>query len=94
MMKITIKFYGIAYDKTGNREWRQELDEKTTIKLLLEKIVTKYPALGELVYGRDKKMLDYLAISVNNRDILGLNGFNTVLHDGDMVFIMPPIGGG
>jgi molybdopterin converting factor small subunit len=38
--------------------------------------------------------MEYLVVSINNVDILGLDGVNTVLSKGDMVFVMPPIGGG
>ena len=93
-MKITIRFYGIAYDKTNLRESIQEIPEKSTIKDLFKIIVAQFPGLSELIYDNNQIKLDYLAISVNNQDILGLNSFNTILHDGDKVFIMPPIGGG
>ncbi len=93
-MKITVRFYGIAHDYTEVREWNPDLDEGTRIDALLEKIVMEFPKLRELVFEEDGSFRDYLAVSVNNVDILGLEGISTVLNEGNMVFIMPPIGGG
>ena len=93
-LKITIRFYGVAYYNTGTREWSKELINDSTIRTLLRFIVDEYPKLSGLVYDEKGAPQDYLAFSVNNVDIQGLDGWDTVLSDGDTVFVMPPIGGG
>ncbi|MCW4014499.1 MAG: MoaD/ThiS family protein [Candidatus Bathyarchaeota archaeon] len=93
-MRLTVRFYGVAYDKTGVREWKPEIKPDSTISYLLDVLVEEFPRLNELVYDETGKPFEYLSISVNNQDILGLNGSDTRLCDGDIVFIMPPIGGG
>ncbi|HID27596.1 MAG TPA: molybdopterin synthase sulfur carrier subunit, partial [Methanosarcinales archaeon] len=37
---------------------------------------------------------DYVKIMVNGRSIAFLNGINTLLQDGDVVAIFPPVAGG
>ena len=93
-MRITVRFYGIAYDNTGIREWRPELKEKATIGTLLSLIVEQFPPMKSLVLDKEGKLSNYLSLAVNNVDILGLNSFETVLLEGDIVFVIPPIGGG
>ena len=93
-MKITVRFYGIAHDYTGVREWKPDLDMGAKIEDLLGEIIVEFPKLRELVLEEDDSFRDYLAVSVNNMDILGLDGNKTALNEGDVVFIMPPIGGG
>jgi len=93
-LNITVRFYGIAYDSTGIREWNPEIVKGSVVKELLGKMVEEFPALRELVFDENDVYMEYLAISINNVDILGLDGVNTVLSEGDLVFIMPPIGGG
>ena len=93
-MRLIVRFYGVAFDKTGVREWKPEIKPDSTVLGLLDVIVEKFPSLNELVYDETRMPLEYLSISVNNRDILGLNGVNTRLCEDDIVFIMPPIGGG
>ena len=92
-LKITIRFYGIAYDNAGIREWSAELDEGSKVEGLLKLVAKKFPKLHELIFD-EGVFRDYLAIAINNRDILGLDGINTRLEKGDLVFVMPPIGGG
>ncbi len=48
-MRITIRFYGIAYENTKTREWRPELKEKATIGTLLSLIVEQFPPMKSLV---------------------------------------------
>jgi molybdopterin converting factor small subunit len=50
--------------------------------------------MKSLVLDKEGRFSNYLSLAVNNVDILGLNGFETVLLEGDIVFVMPPIGGG
>jgi molybdopterin synthase sulfur carrier subunit len=93
-LKITVRFYGVAYDNSGIREWHPELSQGSKVIDLLRKIVKEYPKLSSLVFGENGAPIDYLSISVNNVDILGLMGFETELKEADMVLVMPPIGGG
>lgn len=92
-MNIKVRFYGVAYEQTGVREWYPELLDGSTVEDLLDLLVAEYPELKELVF-EEAVFRDYLAISINNVDILGLEGVHTVLTEGDVVFVMPPIGGG
>jgi molybdopterin converting factor small subunit len=50
--------------------------------------------MKSLILDKEGKLSNYLSLAVNNVDILGLNGSETVLLEGDIVFVMPPIGGG
>lgn len=93
-MKIAVRFYGIAYDYSAIREWSLEIKNKAVVLDLLRKIVEVFPALRDLVFDEKGVYMEYLVVSINNVDILGLDGVNTVLSEGDMVFVMPPIGGG
>ena len=92
-MNIKVRFYGIAYEHTEIREWYPALREGSSVEDLLDLMVGEYPELQEMVFEKNV-FRDYLAISINNVDILGLDGAHTVLKDGDIVFVMPPIGGG
>ena len=93
-MKITVRFYGITYEYTEIREWSHKMKNGAVVMDLLRKIVDEFPALREIVFDENGEYMEYLAVSINNVDILGLDGVNTALSDGDMVFVMPPIGGG
>jgi molybdopterin converting factor small subunit len=93
-LKITVRFYGVAYDSTGVREWSLVLPQGAKIMDLMRKVTEEHPKLSSLVYDEKGTLIEYLSISVNNVDILGLKGFNTELHESELVLVMPPIGGG
>jgi len=93
-LNVRVRFYGMVYDEVGTREWEIELDRDSTVNDLLLIIVERQPSLGNLVYDETGVFREYLEVAVNHTDIIGLNGLETVLQEGDIVLIMPPIGGG
>ncbi|OPY25387.1 MAG: ThiS family protein [Methanocella sp. PtaU1.Bin125] len=53
------------------------------------------PDYKEKVYDRDTgKINEYLAVFINAREARSLQGPDTILKDGDVVTIMPPMAGG
>ena len=93
-MNVRVRFYGMAYDEVGTRELVLELVEGSTVNELLSILVERYPSLTKLVYDDKGVFREYLEVAVNQTDIIGLNGLETVLKENDLVLIMPPIGGG
>lgn len=93
-MNVRVRFYGMAYDEIGTRELSLELADRSTVDDLLSIIVKQYPDLNNLVYDEEGVFREYLEVAVNKTDIIGLDGLETALNDGDTVLIMPPIGGG
>jgi len=70
--------------------------QNVSVDLALKTISTKYGKLfTQYVYddktGQPKNFLQFL---VNGTSILTLNGLATVLIDGDVLAILPPVGGG
>jgi molybdopterin synthase sulfur carrier subunit len=91
---VRIRFYGMVYEEVGTREWEIELVRDSTVNDLLSIIVERQPSLCNLVYDETGVFREYLEVAVNHTDIIGLKGLETVLQEGDIVLIMPPIGGG
>ena len=93
-MNVRVRFYGMVHDEVGTREWEIELGRDATVNDVLSIIVERHPPLGNLVYDETGVFREYLEVAVNHTDIIGLNWLETVLNEGDVVLIMPPIGGG
>ena len=93
-MNVRVRFYGVVYDEVGTREWEMKLGSASTVNDLLSIIVVRHPSLSGLVFDDEGVFREYLEVAVNHTDIIGLNGLETVLQEGDVVLIMPPIGGG
>ncbi len=93
-MNVRVRFYGMVYDEVGIREWVLDLVEGSTVNDLLSILVERHPSLSNLVYDDEGVFRKYLEVAINETDIIGLNGLETALNEGDTVLIMPPIGGG
>ncbi len=75
---------------------RENVDiENNTIKSLLEALAKRYTVkIEKYVLDSAGDLRQDVLISVNNRDIRGLNKIETILKEGDKVTILPPIAGG
>ena len=49
---------------------------------------------SQLFNPADKKILPYIRIMINGRDIAFLNRLKTEIHAGDQILLLPPAGGG
>jgi molybdopterin synthase sulfur carrier subunit len=94
-MDVELRYYAMVRDAAGKRAETLSLPEGATVMDLIGCLVGLYgePLRGYL-YDEEGRLLDYLMFSVNEQDIRSLNGYETVLRDGDRVLVMPPIGGG
>ena len=62
---------------------------------LIDLLVERYgDRFGYYVYDKQKRVRDYLSFMMNGVNVNSLSGFDTPLSDGDVVSLLPPIGGG
>ncbi len=96
-MKIQVLFF------TTLREIVNKKDESLTFKHTpvtvanaLEVLFEKYgAAFGGYVFDKTTgKPQGFLQFLINGNNIATLNGLETLLHDGDVLAILPPVGGG
>ena len=94
-MEVKVRYYAMVRDTTGKREETVSLPDGATVMNLIHVLMGLYgDEFRGYVYNHEGRLLDYLMFSVNEVDIMSLDGYETVLRDGDMVYVMPPIGGG
>ena len=97
-MKVKVRFFTSLREIVGKREETLSFnkDEKVTVDLVLKMLTKKYGnPFSEYVYdskiSQPKAFLQFL---VNGNSALTLNGLETELKDGDLLAILPPVGGG
>lgn len=77
---------GIVEVKTG---------KSTTVREVLGQMAAAHPRFGELVFdARTQKLSSRVSIFCNGRLLELANGLDTVLKDGDVLTLLPPIEGG
>jgi molybdopterin synthase sulfur carrier subunit len=94
-MKINVKFLASIREIAGAHEIQFELSSGDTVKDLLEFLESRFGA--EFKEAAGKPFEDEnpgLRFLVNGRDIDFLKGPETKLKEGDIVVLIPPVGGG
>jgi MoaD family protein len=71
-------------------------DEKVTVDQVLKMLSHKYGGrFIDYVYEAETdEVKGFLQFLVNGKSTLSLNGLQTELNDGDVLAILPPVGGG
>ena len=95
---IRVKIYTILELKKvlGQREFEVSIPDGSTVRGLISWMTEKWGGkLSRHLFHPDSdRILPYLRLMVNGRDIQFLNGMETVLHDGDGFSILPILTGG
>lgn len=95
-LKIKVRYFTTLRELARTREEEMEMENGTLLSDLLEKIVLKYgEAAFNYLYDRKSGIIDpSIQFLVNGVSIRNLQGIRTELRDGNVVAIIPPIGGG
>jgi len=97
-LRVSVRFFTTLREITGKREETLEFPdgEHVTLGKVLEKLAERY-GKGFVDYVYDSKTGDvkgFLQFLINGRSASTLKGFETELADGDVLAIIPPVGGG
>lgn len=97
-MRVSVRFFTSLRELTGRREETLEFsnNKAVTVNTVLERLAKHYGKdFIEYVYdNKTGEVKGFLQFLVNGRSTLTLDGLNTKLSDGDVLAIIPPVGGG
>jgi molybdopterin synthase sulfur carrier subunit len=97
-LRVSVRFFTSLREIVNKREETLEFPEgeKVTLDKVLKTLSQRYrKRFVEYVY--DNKTGDvrgFLQFLVNGKSTSTLNGLQTELHEGDVLAILPPVGGG
>jgi MoaD family protein len=94
-LEVDVKFYAMLREATGKKVDTVVLPEKSSVGDLINLLVEGYgDRFSYYIYDKQKRIRDYLSFMLNGVNVNSLSGFETLLSDGDVISLLPPIGGG
>ena len=98
LLNVSVRFFGSLRALIGKKAEcvKFEDDEIVTVKKVLKRLSEIYGNdFVEYVFERETgEIRSYLLLLVNGRSITVLGGLETRLIDGDVLAMLPPVGGG
>jgi molybdopterin synthase sulfur carrier subunit len=95
ILEVEVKYYAMIREATGKRKEIVGLPPKSYIGDLIDMLVNRYgEEFARYIYDGEKRVRDYLSFMINGVNVNSLEGFDTPLKDGDVVALLPPVGGG
>ena len=97
-MQVSVRFFTSLRELTGKREETLKFrdDATVTVDKALKRLAKRYgKSFVEYVYdSKTGEVKGFLQFLVNGRSASTLKGLDTKLADGDVLAIIPPVGGG
>ncbi len=94
-LKVTVRYFTTLRELAGDSEEEIEAKDDLTLADLIEGIASKYgKEARDYLYHKGEKIDPSIYFLVNGVNARLLSGTETKLKEGDIIAIIPPIGGG
>ena len=95
-MKVKVQYFAAVRELVGLREEILELPDQSKVGILLEELVRRHGErlkayLFDTKTGNLRQSIQFL---IGDRAVLGVGVASTILSDGVVFAIIPPVGGG
>jgi molybdopterin synthase sulfur carrier subunit len=92
-MELELRFFATFRATVGQKTIYREFPDGATVGEVLGSLEEEFEGLaGELI--EDGEIRDQLSVLKNGREVLHMEGIDTVLEDGDRLSVFPPVAGG
>jgi sulfur-carrier protein len=93
-MKITFRTFATFREVIGERERELSLPPGETIGGLLKILCNAHSGLREKLFDATGQIKPYIIILKNGRSVTSLKQLDTVIDEGDVIAVFPPVAGG
>ncbi|OGO27343.1 MAG: hypothetical protein A2W33_08010 [Chloroflexi bacterium RBG_16_52_11] len=92
---MKINFYATLRQIVGTKQVDFDLAENSTIGMVLEQVIQRYPALRPELFAENGELYPYVQVIINGRHVAHLEKYlDTPLIPDDLVSLFPAVGGG
>jgi molybdopterin synthase sulfur carrier subunit len=94
-MELELKFFATFRAAVGQKIVHREYDgDSTTVGDVLAALEAEFDGLEGSILDDDGAIQNMLTVLKNGREVVHLEGTDTVLEDGDTLSVFPPVAGG
>ena len=95
-VKVKVQFFAAVRELVGAGEETLELPEHSTVTVLLDSVVKRHgEGLRDYLYGpKTGHLRPSIQLLIGDKPVSAIGGLSTVLSDGGVFAIIPPVGGG
>ncbi len=96
LVKMVVRLFTTLRELAGRGDESLEFNvTRVTVQEVLEALVKRHgKAFKEYLYDDKSRVREYLQLLVNGKSVSLLGDLETRLREGDVVAIVPPVGGG
>jgi len=95
MIEVKINFLSLLADITKIKELNISIQDNSTIKEILERLVSKFGKnFGRKILDSPNSLNKYIILGLNGIDIRTLENLNTIVNHHDEILLLPAIAGG
>ncbi len=95
MIDVKINFLSLLADITKIKELNLSVQENATIKVILERLISKFGKDFErTILDTPDSLKKYIILGLNGKDIRTLENLDTIVNHHDEILLLPAIAGG
>ena len=91
---MVIRLYATLRQRAGTRDVEVACRNGATVGDALRQLLDQRPALEGCIFDPEGRVVPYVAVFVDGRDIRHLDGLATPLAEDDEIAVFPPVAGG
>lgn len=94
-MELELRFFATFREAVGQKTIHRKYDDDAvTVGEVLRQLEAEFDGLEGDILDDEGDIQDMLTILKNGREVVHLDGTDTVLEDGDALSVFPPVAGG
>ncbi len=91
---MVIRLYATLRRRAGARDLEVGWRDGVSVGDALRQLLAQRPALEGRIFDPEGRIVPYVAVFVDGRDIRHLDGLATLLTEDDEIAVFPPVAGG